>query len=51
MSMKESIIFHIVDGKVAETWRLNDGWDLFLQLGLFDPDHFRESVCGTETKP
>jgi predicted ester cyclase len=50
LSMQESIILHIVDGKVAEEWRLNDGWDLFLQLGFFDPDHFRESVCGTETK-
>jgi predicted ester cyclase len=50
LSMQESIILRIVDGKVAEEWRLNDGWDLFLQLGLFDPDHFRESVCGTEEK-
>jgi predicted ester cyclase len=48
LSMQESIVFRIADGKVAEEWRLNDGWDLFLQLGLFDPDHWRESVCGAK---
>jgi len=50
LSMQESIIFHIVDGKLAEEWVLNDGWDVSAQLGLFDPDHWHESVCGTETK-
>lgn len=50
LNMQESIVFRIADGKLAEEWLLNDGWDLFLQLGLFDPDHFRESVCGTKTK-
>jgi predicted ester cyclase len=50
LSMRESIVFHIVDGKVAEEWALNDGWDVSVQLGLFDPDHWRESVCGPETK-
>jgi predicted ester cyclase len=50
LSMQESILFRVVDGKVAEEWALSDGWDVSLQLGLFDPDHWRESVCGAETK-
>lgn len=50
LAMQESIVFRIADGKLAEEWALNDGWDVNLQLGLFDPDHWRESVCGTEAK-
>jgi predicted ester cyclase len=50
LSMQESILFRIMDGKLAEEWALNDGWDVSVQLGLFDPDHWRESVCGPETK-
>jgi predicted ester cyclase len=50
LSMQESILFRIADGKVAEQWVLNDGWDVSLQLGLFDPEHWRESVCGAEKK-
>lgn len=50
LSMQESIVFRIADGRLAEEWALNDGWDVSSQLGLFDPDHWRESVCGTETK-
>ena len=50
LSMQESIVFRIEDGKLAEEWALNDGWDVNRQLGLFDPDHWRESVCGAETK-
>jgi predicted ester cyclase len=50
LSMQESTVARIVDGKVAEVWQLNDGWDVNMQLGLFDPDHWRESVCGAETK-
>lgn len=48
--MQESIVFRIADGRLAEEWALNDGWDVSSQLGLFDPDHWRESVCGTEAK-
>ncbi|HXY08968.1 MAG TPA: ester cyclase [Terriglobales bacterium] len=50
LSMQEDIVFRIEDGKLAEEWALNDGWDVSLQLGLFDPDHWRESVCGAERK-
>jgi predicted ester cyclase len=50
LRMQESILFRIADGKVAEQWVINDGWDVSLQLGFFDPDHWRESVCGGETK-
>ena len=50
LSMQESIVFRIAEGKLAEEWALNDGWDVSAQLGLFDPDHWHESVCGTETK-
>lgn len=50
LSMQESILFRVADGKLAEEWALNDGWDVSVQLGLFDPDHWHESVCGTETK-
>lgn len=49
LNMQESIVFRIAGGKLAEEWALNDGWDVNMQLGLFDPDHFRESVCGPET--
>jgi predicted ester cyclase len=50
LTMQEDIVFRIEDGKLAEEWALNDGWDVSLQLGLFDPDHWHESVCGAETK-
>jgi predicted ester cyclase len=38
-------IFRVANGKLAEQWDLYDSWDLNYQLGLFDPDHWRESVC------
>jgi predicted ester cyclase len=50
LRMQESIVFRIAGGKVAEQWVLNDGWDVYAQLGLFDPGHWPESVCGTDTK-
>jgi hypothetical protein len=40
------VIFRVTDGKLAEQWAINDGWDASIQLGLFDPDHWKESVCG-----
>jgi predicted ester cyclase len=39
-------IFRVADGKLAEEWVTLDGWDASIQLGLFDPDHWKESVCG-----
>ena len=40
------VILRVADGKLAEEWAVNDGWDASIQLGLFDPDHWKESVCG-----
>ena|ERR1700734_2681077 len=38
-------IFRVSNGKLAEQWDIYDSWDLNSQLGLFDPDHWHESVC------
>jgi predicted ester cyclase len=46
LRMQEFVIFRVADGKLAEEWAINDGWDASIQLGLFDPDHWKESVCG-----
>ena len=46
LRMQEFVIFRVADGKLAEEWAINDGWDASVQLGLFDPDHWKESVCG-----
>ena len=51
LRLEEMVIFRVVDGKLAEQWAINDGWDAYVQLGLFDPDHWKESVCGETTKP
>lgn len=50
LNMQESIVFRIAEGKLTEEWALNDGWDVNLQFGLFDPDHWRQSISGTEAK-
>ncbi len=47
----EMEIFRVFNGKLAEQWDISDGWDAFAQAGLFDPDHWPESVCGTAQKP
>jgi hypothetical protein len=41
-------IFRIVNGKIAEQWLSQDVWGGVIQLGLFDPDHWKESICGTQ---
>ena len=46
LRLQEMVILRVVDGKLAEQWTINDGWDASIQLGLFDPDHWKESVCG-----
>lgn len=51
LRLQEMVIFRVVDGKLAEQWAINDGWDASLQLGLFDPDHWKESVCGKTKNP
>ena len=43
-------IFRVADGKLAEQWDIYDSWDLNAQLGLFDPDHWPESVCAAGQK-
>jgi predicted ester cyclase len=43
-------LFRISNGKLAEVWDLWDGWDYFGQLGLYDVDHWPESVCGSAQK-
>ena len=45
-SMPEAGIYRIVDGKIAEQWNLSDIWNAEIQLGMFDPDRWPESVCG-----
>ncbi len=51
LRLQEMVIFRVADGKLAEQWAINDGWDASIQLGLFDPDHWKESVCGEIKKP
>lgn len=51
LRLEEMVILRVVNGKVAEQWALNDGWDAYMQLGLFDPDHWKESVCGEIKNP
>jgi predicted ester cyclase len=46
----EMEVFRISNGKLAEQWDISDGWDATAQSGLFDPDHWPESVCGTGQK-
>jgi predicted ester cyclase len=46
----EMEIFKVSNGKLAEQWDISDGWDANAQAGLFDPDHWPESVCGTAQK-
>jgi predicted ester cyclase len=48
--MTEIEIFRVADGKLAEQWDIFDNWDLNAELGLFDPDHCPESVCGAGQK-
>jgi predicted ester cyclase len=50
LRMPEMEVFRIANGKLVEQWDLNDGWSANAQLGLFDPDRWRESVCGTLQK-
>ena len=50
LRMQETEIFRIADGKLAEQWDMFDNWDANAQLGLFDPDHWPESACGTAQK-
>jgi predicted ester cyclase len=47
LDMPEMEMFRVVDGKLAEQWLFNDIWAAHAQLGLFDPDHWRESICGS----
>jgi len=51
LRLQEMVIFRVADGKLAEQWAINDGWDASIQLGLFDADHWKESVCGEIKKP
>jgi hypothetical protein len=46
--MPEIEIFRVANGKIG--WDVLDNWDANAQLGLFDPDHWPESVCGTGEK-
>ena len=46
VSTTEIEIFRVADGKLAEQWDIYDSWDVNAQLGLFDPDHWCESLCG-----
>jgi predicted ester cyclase len=48
--MNEIEVFRISDDKLAEVWDLWDNWDYFGQLGLYDADHWPESVCGPAQK-
>jgi hypothetical protein len=48
--LPEIEIFRVANGKLAEQWEVLDSWDANAQLGLFDPDRWPESVCGTGQK-
>lgn len=45
----EMEMFRVRDGKLAEQWLLPDIWGATVQLGLFDPDRWPESVCSAAT--
>jgi predicted ester cyclase len=47
LRMAEMEMFRVVDGKLAEQWLVNDIWGAHEQLGLFDPDHWHESICSS----
>ena len=51
LRLQEMVFFRVADGKLAEQWAMNDGWDAYMQLGLFDPDHWNESVSRGTKKP
>lgn len=50
LRMPEMSMYRIVDGKVAEQWDFADIWTSHIQLGLYDPDHWTESICGVPEK-
>jgi predicted ester cyclase len=50
LRMPEIEIFRISNGRLAEQWDMNDGWNTNRQLGLFDPDNWPQSVCGPAQK-
>jgi predicted ester cyclase len=43
--MPEMEIYRVSDGKLAEQWDISDAWNINIQLGLFDPDRWLESIC------
>jgi predicted ester cyclase len=45
LHMPEMEMFRVVDGKLAEQWLFNDIWGTQAQLGLFDPDNWKASIC------
>jgi predicted ester cyclase len=45
LHMPEMEMFRVVDGKLAEQWLFNDIWGTHAQLGLFDPDNWKASIC------
>jgi predicted ester cyclase len=50
IQITEMEMFRVRDDKLAEQWLLPDVWGANAQLGLFDPDHWTESICGAHTK-
>ena len=46
--LHEMELFRVANHKLAEVWDLWDDWELYRQLGLYDPDQWPESVCGRE---
>jgi predicted ester cyclase len=46
LRMPEMEMFRVQNGKLAEQWLFPDVWGTHAQLGLFDPDHWTESICG-----
>jgi predicted ester cyclase len=47
--LTEMEMFRVRDGKLAEQWLLPDVWGANVQLGLFDPNRWPESICGAAT--
>jgi SnoaL-like polyketide cyclase len=48
LRMPEMEMFKVVNGKLAEQWLFPDIWGGTAQLGLYDPDHWTESICGAQ---
>jgi predicted ester cyclase len=48
--ISEMELFRVANGRLAEQWVYTDIWNGNMQLGMYDPDHWVESICGGAKK-